>query len=212
MTKKDKVYAYIITALASLRVLIERVRANKMACKAIRRAGVCLLAVLTVVAYTLVVSRYASNKAVVQYKAEQEAIRIAKEQEAIAAAAVDPYLVQLHEEATLGAKALEGVKGFHYDENNKRTILQCIVNRMLNPAYSDTAEEVLTTPGAFDFYNPMNPVLEEDYQLCYEFFDNFHKQERLTCSYELVFIDLGDKVVLRDTLAKGYGTNTWYWK
>lgn len=203
MTKTDKLIAF----LASARVLFERVRANKAACKAIRIVMVCLLAAVSLTAYTLVLSRYAGNKAVEEYKAylaaEEEAARIAAQQ--------DPYQIQLQQEATLGAKALEGVKLFGYDEANKKTLLQGIANRVINPAYPDTVEGVLTEKGQFDFFNAESPVTEDNYWLCYEFFDTFHRQERLPCSYDLVFVELGDKVTLRDTLTKGYNTQTWWY-
>ncbi len=207
MTKPDK----LITFLASTRVLFERLRANEKAFKAVKRIGVFLLAVCVLVAYTLILTRYAGDKAVNEYKAY-----LAEEQKREAAAAeeaarTDPYLIQLQEEATLGAKALDGVKLFNYDEANKKTLLQGIANRVLNKAYPGTVEGVLSQPGQFDFFHDDNDVTEENYWLCYEFFDNFHRQERLPCSPDLVFIELGSKVVLRDTLNKGYDTQTWWY-
>ncbi len=208
---KDKFYAGIITGLAAIRVLIERVKANKKAYKAAKVVCLCLLVSCALMAYTSILTRHAANKAVEEYKAHLAQVQAEEEAAAIEAAKVDPYLVQLQEEATLGAKALEGIKLFGYDDNNKRTFLQGIANRVLNPAYPGTVEEVLTQKGQFDFYSENNPVTEANYWLCYEFFDNFHRQERLPCSYDLVFIELGDKVVLRDTLSKTYDTQTWWY-
>lgn len=216
--KKEKAYAICISVLATIglalkhiKAFIDRVRADERACKAFRAAGACLIVLLVICAYTLVIFRVASDKAVLRYKAELEAVREQQEAAAMAALAEDPYFVQLREEATLGAKALEGIKGFNYDEANKRTVLQCIANRVLNPAYPDTVEDVLTAPGAIDFYKDSNAVTEENYQLCYTFFDEFHRQERLACAYDLVFLELGERVVLRDTFVKDYGTNTWWY-
>lgn len=197
----------VVTALASARVLYERVRANKTACKALQVVGVCLLAIALILAYTAYIWRTASDKAVMAYETRLAEIKAEEE----AAAAQDPYFIQLDQEATLGAKALEGVKLFHYDDASKKTILQGVANRVLNPAYPDTVEGVLSEAGQFDFYNPNSPATEENYWLCYEFFDNFHRQERLACSYDLVFMELGDKVILRDTLSKSYGTQTWWY-
>ena len=211
MTEEHKVYATVIALLASLRVAFEHVKANKTAYKAARTVAVILLGAAALWAYTGAVSRYAGNKAVSEYCAEMERQREAEEAAAAEAARTDPYLLQLKAEATMLAKALEGVKGYHYDDNNKRTILQCVLNRVLNQNYPATVEEVLTEAGQFEFYNPDAPVLEGNYRLCYEYLDAFHKQDLLPCSYELVFIELGDKVVLRDTLGKGYDTNTWWY-
>lgn len=196
-----------ISYLATARVLYERVRANRVARKLLRAAAIVLVAALIVNAYTLVIIRYAGNKAVETYKAQLEA---EAEAERIAAEKA-PYTIQLEQEAMLGAQLLEGVKLFHYDDANKKTLLQCIANRVLNPAYPSTVEEVLTERGQFDFFDPASPATEENYGLCYAFFDNFHRQERLTCSYDYVFVELGDKVVLRDTFNKGYDTHTWWW-
>lgn len=207
MTKADK----LISFLAASRVLFERVRANKKACKAFRAVAVCLLIVAALTAYSLVLSRHAANKAVEEYKAYLAKVLAEEEEAARLAAEQDPYQIQLKEEATLGAKALEGVKLFGYDDANKKTLLQGIANRVLNPAYPDTVEGVLTEKGQFDFFNAESPVTEANYWLCYEFFDSFHRQERLPCSYDLVFIELGDKVILRDTLTKGYNTQTWWY-
>lgn len=208
---KDKFYAGIITGLATIRVLIERVKANKKAYKAVKTVCLYLLAFCILMAYTLILTHNAANKAVEEYKAYLAQVQAEEEAAAIEAAKVDPYLVQLQEEATLGAKALEGVKLFGYDDSNKKTLLQGIANRVLNKAYPDTVDGVLTQPRQFDFFHEDNAVTEENYRLCYEFFDNFHRQERLPCSTDLVFIELGDKVILRDTLTKGYNTQTWWY-
>lgn len=207
MTKADK----LITFLASTRVLFERLRANTKAYNAVKGVGICLLVCLLLTVYTLSVMRYAENKALAEYKAYLAEVKAEEEAAAIEAAKVDPYLIQLQQEATLGAKALEGVKLFNYDDANKKTLLQGIANRVLNQGYPNTVEGVLTQQGQFDFYNADNPVTESNYQLCYEFFDSFHKQERLPCSSDLVFIELGSQVVLRDTFNKTYDTQTWWY-
>ena len=197
--------------LAAARVLFERLRANKKAYKAVKVAVVILLALMLLWAYTASVSRHAANKAGSEYKAYLAQVAEAEEEAARIAAEQDPYTLQLQHEASLGAKMLEGLKLYHYDEANKRTLLQCVCNRVLNPAYPSTVEDVLTEKGQFAFYNQDNPVTEDNYRLCYAFFDAFHNQERLHCSYDLVFVELGEKVVLRDTFVKGYDTQTWWY-
>lgn len=209
---KEKFYTFTITLLASIRVLFERVKANERAYKAFKIASVILLAVLVLWADALISGRVAQKKALDTYRTWFEEYKAEQEAEALSEQEKDPYIIQLKHEATYGAQALEGIKLYHYDNDAKRTFLQGIANRVLNPAYPNTVEEVLFAKGQFEMFDPSNPVTEENYQLCYEFFDSFHKQERLTCSYDLVFVELAkDKVVLRDTFAKTYDTQTWWY-
>lgn len=207
MTATDKVIAF----LASARVLFERVKANRKAYKTLKLAWAILLFLLSMMAYTALVTRHAADKAVEEYKAYLTEVQEKEEEAARLAAEQDPYLLQLDREATAGARALEGIRLFNYDEANKKTFLQGVANRVLNPAYPDTVEGVLAQRGQFDFYSEENPATEDNYWLCYEFFDTFHKQERLPCSSDLVFIELGNRVVLRDTLEKTYNTQTWWY-
>lgn len=185
----------------------------------IRRHGITMLIVILLAVWTVTTSAIAAHNARVdtvhELEAEYEA-RIAafyEDQEAARRAAeaeFDPYLRQLDADATLAAKLLSGVEGYHYDSDSKRTLLRCVFNRAANPTYPATLEEVIRESGQWIQYHETNPVYEADYQLAYEEIDAWHNETRLPCSTDFVFADFTtSEIVLRDTFYKTAATRYW---
>ena len=206
MTKTERMVAFLATA----RCMYERMKAHKRLYKAFKAVGVILIALCFLSPYTLAVSRYAGEKAVAAYQARME--KANEEERARLAAEKYPYFEQLEREAKMCAQMLEGVKLYGYDEASKKTLIQCVINRVNNPGYPNDIESVLAEKGQFEFYTSAAPVTESNYWLCYDYLDKSYRSERLACSYDLVFLELGkDKVVLRNTFAKEYRTETWWY-
>lgn len=185
----------------------------------IRRHGITALIVILLAVWTITTSAIAAHNARVdtihELEAEYEA-RIAafyEEQEAARRAAeaeLDPYLQQLDADATLAARLLSGVEGYHYDSDSKRTLLRCVFNRVANPTYPATLEEVIRESGQWIQYHETNPVYEADYQLAYAEIDAWHNETRLPCSTDFVFADFTtSEIVLRDTFYKTAATRYW---
>lgn len=205
---KDKIYAGVITSLATIRVLIERVKANRTACKAFRIAGVCLLAALVLWADSVISGRIAQKKAIEtyygwfeEYKAEQEAAKLA-------AIESDPYTVQLNAEAELLAKVLYGVKDNKTDD--LITYCWCVFNRVDNSAFPSTLEDVIAQPNQWMRYDQTNPILESLYQLTREQLDAWHTEMHRPVSSEYVFMNWSSNdICLRDNFHEGSGTHYW---
>ena len=173
------------------------------------------LFVLAVVAYTIAVSRYAQNKALETYQGwfEQYKIEQAEEAERLAMEAyeTDPYTIQLNAEADSLARVLYGVKD--NDENDLKTYCWCVFNRVDNPAYPDTLEDVIAQPSQWMRYDPTNPILESLYQIAREQLDDWHTNTHRPVSNEYVFMNWSrNDICLRDNFYEGSGTHYWRYK
>ena len=207
---KSKFYTALISVLAATRVLFERVRANKTACKALRIAGVCLLAFLILWADSLVSGRVAQKKALdtyygwfEEYKAEQEAA-------ALAAIEADPYTVQLNAEAEALAKVLYGVRD--NDTDDLKTYCWCVFNRVDNSQFPSTLEDVIAQPSQWMRYDQTNPILEDLYQLAREQLDAWHTDSHRPVSSEYVFMSWSSNdICLRDNFYEGSNCHYWRW-
>lgn len=207
---KDKIYAGVITSLAATRVLIERVKANRMACKAFRVAGVCLLTALVIVAYTVVIFRVASTKAVEKYEIYLAEVRAQEEAAALEAYQTDPYTMQLNVEAELLAKVLYGVKDNKTDD--LITYCWCVFNRVDNAAFPSTLEDVIAQPNQWMRYDQTNPIIESLYQLAREQLDAWHTNNHRPVGADYVFANWSSNdICLRDNFHEGSGTHYWRW-
>lgn len=197
-----------VKCLASMRCVFERVRANKTACKAFRIAGVCLLVCLAIVAYTVVIFRVASNKAVERYETYLAEVRAREEEAARLAAEQDPYTLQLNAEAEALAKVLYGVRD--NDTDDLKTYCWCVFNRVDNKAFPSTLEDVIAQPGQWMRYDQTNPILEDLYQLAREQLDAWHTDSHRPVSSEYVFMSWSSNdICLRDNFYEGSGTHYW---
>lgn len=208
--KMDKLRGMVYGALAVPRVLFERAKASKRAVAAFRIAGAVLLLTLVMVAEALAVGRYAGEKAVENYKAA-----LARQQAEAAEAnwtayQEDPYTVQLDAEANLLAKVLYGVRENSTDD--LITCCWCVFNRVDNPAFPNTLEEVVNTPKQWMRYSADNPVLDSLYKLAREQLNEWHTGARRPVADSFVFLNWApDDICLRDNWQGGSSTHYWRW-
>ena len=137
----------LLGALASVRVLIEKIKANERSMRVIRFGLRYALVCLVIVLYTIVVYRVAYKNALKTYEGwmdDYKAQQIAQAEEATRNAPVDPYEAQLDAEAELLARVLYGVKDNKTDD--LKTYCWCVFNRVDNPAFPATLEEVIEQP------------------------------------------------------------------
>ena len=212
MSKNNNIYSNIITFLATLRVLTERFKCNKNACKVVRNALMCLLALLVIIAYTLVICRVQAKKDEAMYQAQLEQYRLEMVFKGASDAAEklqDPQVVQLKADAEELAKVLYGVRDNSSDD--MRTYAWCVLNRVDNPSFPNTLEEVVEQKSQWIRYSNENPVLEEYYQIALEILGVWHDGHRPVSS-DYVFVNWTDNdIVLRDNWAEGSGTHYWRW-
>lgn len=196
-------------AAESVKGMFSRIRSNRRLCWFIGLMGKYLLCGLVLLAWTIAAERYGQKQALETYRGWLEDYKIEQEAAAQEAIETDPYTIQLKNEAKLMATAVAGVSGYNYGKEDIEHIVQCAWNRYLNPGYPDTIENVLLEPGAFDFYSQSNKPTVDEYEICYNYLDMLHKSEFLICETKFVFLELGEHVVLRDTLNKTNRTDYW---
>lgn len=199
----------------AIRNAVDKIKSNSRAMKILMISLRWALLIFVFVAYTIAVGRYAQNKALEtyqgwfeQYKIEQEeeTARIARE-----AYETDPYTIQLNAEADALARVLYGVKD--NDETDLKTYCWCVFNRVDNPAYPDTLEDVIAQPSQWMRYDPTNPILESLYQIAREQLDDWHTNTHRPVSNEYVFMNWSrNDICLRDNFYEGSGTHYWRYK
>ena len=93
-------------------------------------------------------------------------------------------------------------------KRDQRTYIWCILNRVDNPSreFANTLAEVISKPKQWMFYDPQNPILEEQYQLALEEVIIWHEGHRpVSCDW--VFAVWGpDKIYLTKQLG---GAEQW---
>lgn len=207
---RERAGAVVIGLLAASRCLFERVRSNRRARKAFRLAGWIVLAALTLTAYTLCVGRLAQKKALETYAGWMEDYRLERMAIDQMYEAADPYTVQLNAEANMLARVLYGVKD--NDTDDLKTYCWCVFNRVDNPAFPSTIEEVVAQPQQWMRYDETSPILENLYQLAREQLDAWHTGERRPVGNEYVFMNWTPRdIVLRDNFKEGSATRYWRW-
>ena len=183
--------------------------------------GKYLLILLVFAAYSLLLCLLAAKTARMKaeaeyadtfraYQEEQAAIKQAEE-EAAAEAAKPTYASIINSEAEALARVLYGVKGNSTDD--MRTYAWCVLNRVDNPAYPGTLEEVIAQPKQWMAYDPEAPVLESLYQIAYEILEVWHSGGHRPVSSEYVYMNWSPtEIVLRDRWTEGSGTHYWRYK
>lgn len=188
--------------------IIEKVKANKRLCWMLRLLTRYLICGLALVVYTIAVSRYAQKQALETYAVWLEEYKAEQEATAIAEAEADPYTIQLNAEAEALAKVLYGVKDNSSDD--LRTYCWCVFNRVDNPNYPSTLEDVIAQPSQWMRYDPTNPIIESLYQLAREQLDAWHTDTHRPVSNEYVFMNWSrNDICLRDNFYEGSGTHYW---
>lgn len=204
----EQIKAVFAPRMEAIRSAKEKAISNRRLCWTLRLLARYLLCGLALVAYTIAVGRYAQNKALETYHGWFEEYKAEQEAAAIAAYETDPYTIQLNEEAEALAKVLYGVKDNSTDD--LKTYCWCVLNRVDNPNYPDTLQDVIAQPSQWMRYDPTNPIIESLYQLAREQLDNWHNDTHRPVSNEYVFMNWSrNDICLRDNFYEGSGTHYW---
>jgi len=195
-------------ALAAGRVLFERIRSNPTVRRIVRRAAPVVLVALVLAAWSLMMIRVGQRRALAQYEAWMEAYRVERLAIDQANADADPYALQLNAEAESLARVLYGVKD--NDKDDLRTLCWCVFNRVDNPAFPNTLEDVIAQPQQWMRYDEDSPVLEDLYQIAREQLEAWHSDAHRPCSSDYVFMSwTPSDICLRDAWRDGSGTHYW---
>lgn len=175
-------------------------------------AAVFFLAVWTVVSCSITASTVKSRtEEAVTIRMEEEMRRRLTAQEITFRAEAlmsDGEAMQIADEADAIARAIGPMK----TKRMKRSMAWNILTRVDNPAYPNSVSGVLAVPDQWIFYNPSNPIREDDRALALEIVKYWHEgryPEDLHA--DDVFGEWSENdYQLRNTLEKG--PNTHYWR
>lgn len=167
---------------------------------------------LAVIAWSLIMVRVGEAKSAAKYEAWKE--RFADEYIRQMEAAErkyppDPKEEYLNSQSESLARVLYGVKD--NSTADLKTYCWCVFNRVDNPAYPNTMEEVIAQPKQWMRYSEDNPVLDNLYQIAREQIQLWQNGRR-PVSNEFIYMSwTAARIVLRDTWQYGMNTNTWVW-
>lgn len=112
--------------------------------------------------------------------------------------------------AEIVSKVLYGVKDNSTDD--LRTYCWCVFNRVDNPAFPSTIEDVVSQPNQWMRYSEDNPVLESIYGVAFEEVCKWFGDGYRPCTNEFVYMSwTPNEIVLRDTFVEKL-RETHYWK
>lgn len=205
-----QIRAFFGTIAGAVKPITDKVKANKRLCWMLRLLTRYLICGLALVVYTIAVSRYAQKQALETYAGWFEEYKAEQEAAAIAEAEADPYTIQLNAEAEMLARVLYGVKDNSTDD--LKTYCWCVFNRVDNPNYPSTLEDVIAQPSQWMRYDQTNPIIESLYQIAREQLDAWHTDTHRPVSSEYVFMNWSrNDICLRDNFYEGSMTHYWRW-
>lgn len=172
-----------------------------------------VLILLLFILYTFVVLRaqqkYDQVRYYDKYMTELQVYKEEQRAEAERLASLPPSVEELRKsDAELLAKVLYGVKDNSTDD--LRTYCWCVFNRVDNPNYPNTLEDVVNQPSQWMRYSEDNPVIESLYDLAYSEIVKWQDESIRPTSNEFVFMSWSSSdIVLRNTFENKSSTRYW---
>lgn len=168
--------------------------------------------ILAFIAWSLVMYRAGGVRAEQRYEEWRERFAdeyISQMEAAERGMPPDPLEMRLNTQCEMLARVLYGVKD--NSAQDLKTLCWCVFNRVDNPNYPNTLEDVIAQPKQWMGYSENNPVLDELYKLAKEQIQLWQNGRR-PVSNELIYMSWTPaRIVLRDTWQYGMNTNTWVW-
>ncbi len=168
--------------------------------------------ILAFIAWSLVMYRAGGVRAEQRYEEWRERFAdeyISQMEAAEKGMPPDPLEMRLNTQCEMLARVLYGVKD--NSAQDLKTLCWCVFNRVDNPNYPGTLEEVIAQPKQWMGYSENNPVLDELYKIAKEQIQLWQNGRR-PVSNELIYMSWTPaRIVLRDTWQYGMNTNTWVW-
>lgn len=154
----------------------------------------------------VVVKRNTEQEMAAKYAEELQAYKDAEMGKRIVTGS-DSKAAAMREDAKMIAKVLYGVKG--NNENDLRTLVWCVLNRVDNKGYPGTVAEVVAQDRQWMGYSDSNPVLDDLYNLALGELDIWYGGIR-PCSPDFVFMNwTPSEITLRDTFEFSSKTHSW---
>lgn len=182
-------------------------RTRPRVCGAIKLAARIAIVAIALALYTLSIRSACEKRAEARYE-QKLSDYIAESSAAAQTEEESPYEIWVKKDAELVARVLYGVKDNR--ESDLRTYCWCIFNRVDNPTFPNTLDEVVDQPNQWMRYSPNNPVLESLYQIAYNEVKVWRLGQHRPVSNEYVFMNwTPTDICLRDSFRESSGTHYW---
>lgn len=184
----------------------------------IRRYGLALAAILAFAIYTVglcvvtgsIVRRNTLSEMETQYRAKMQAYIDDQEQQRMAAGLLTGEASRqagMELEAREISRVLYGIKD--NSENDLRTCVWCILNRVDNAGYPNSVYEVCSQSQQWMGYSPENPVLDNLYKIAHSELDTWYSGTRPVDSSYIYLNWTPSRITLRDRWENSSATNYW---
>lgn len=172
--------------------------------------ALAVYSVLLCVITGTVVKRNTMSEMEHQYRAQMQAYIDQQEQERMASNLVTGEKSRqagMDLEAREISRVLYGIKD--NSENDLRTAVWCILNRVDNAGYPGNVYQVCSQSKQWMGYSSDNPVLDNLYKIAHEELETWYSGTR-PCDSSFVFLNWTPaKITLRDAWTDGSSTNYW---
>lgn len=122
--------------------------------------------------------------------------------------APDPAEVQLNEDAEALARVLYGVRD--NDTDDLRTYCWCVFNRVDNPAFPNSIQDVIDQPNQWMRYDSSNPILDSLYEIAREEISAWRSGGHRPVSNAYVFMSwTSNDICLRNEYKETATTRYW---
>lgn len=191
---------------------------NVKAERFIKRYGLALAVIIGIAVYSVllcvvtgsIVRRNTMNEMEAQYRGKMQAYIDKQEQERMVAGLVTGEASRqagMDLEAREIARVLYGIKD--NSENDLRTAVWCILNRVDNSAYPANVYQVCSQAKQWMGYAPENPVLDNLYKIAREELEIWYSGTRPVDNTFIYLNWTPAKVTLRDAWENNSNTNYW---
>ena len=185
----------------------------------LRRNGILLIIIFSVVLWTFIVSKISYHNGFADASAETEvkvaeAVQATKDEIAASKFIADDESkqLQMEYEARQIAKALDGIKTITERDDDLRTYTWNILFRVADSGYPNSVAEVVSQPNQYMGFSDNNPVVIGKYRIAYEAVEQFYAGNwPVDGKFIYAEWDSKGKVILRDTYLAGRDTEYWYW-
>lgn len=146
--------------------------------------------------------------AMADYQAEQQAVEDARQAEIAAAAASETTIMK--NEANFIAKMLYGARFFEdkygYSTDDYMTLARCVFNRVDNPKFPNTVQEVVQQENQWVGYYDNNEITDKFYKIAYAAVEEWHHEAIRPVTSDYAWAELTSRgcYLKNDYEANGY--------
>ena len=119
-------------------------------------------------------------------------------------------VAEIEREAEFIAKVMYSVYRPEHNESHLRAVAWCVFNRVDNPAYPDTVQEVCQQPKQWMGYSDDNPVIAKLYDIALAELKSWHNGTPRPMTADYVYMNWSSReIYLRNTFVEDKTTSYW---